>query len=149
MREAVHRDPVWRDRSNFILTASIDPGDTDVYTEQLWARQIGASHFEICCIPFFLYDLALGDVVEADEKNFVKSIVRRSGRYVFRVHVVNLPRAGEEIIPQIEALGGLVERSSRSMFAIDAENDQNAQRIAEFLWDQEQRGTLEYETGRT
>lgn len=36
IREAVHRDPVWRDRSNFIIGAAIDPGDTNIATEQLW-----------------------------------------------------------------------------------------------------------------
>jgi hypothetical protein len=42
------------------------PGGTKVTTEQLWARQVGDRHFELCCIPYFVYDLALGDVVEID-----------------------------------------------------------------------------------
>ena len=34
--------------------------------EQLWARQESADLFEICCIPFFVHKLALGDVVRTD-----------------------------------------------------------------------------------
>lgn len=61
MREAVHRDPVWRDGADFIIAARIDPGDTGVDTEQLWARRIDDGRHELCCIPFFAYDLALGE----------------------------------------------------------------------------------------
>jgi hypothetical protein len=42
----------------------------------LWARQVGDRRFEICCIPFFLYDVALGDVVETDENYSLVRVVR-------------------------------------------------------------------------
>jgi len=59
-REAVHREPAWRERSNFIIASAIDAANTDMTTEQLWARKIDDRHFEICCIPFFAYNVALG-----------------------------------------------------------------------------------------
>lgn len=86
VREAVHDDPVWRDRSDLIIAASIDPGSTGVTTEQLWARREG-DRYEICCIPFFVYDLVLGDTVEVDADHLVTEVVERLGRFVFRVHV--------------------------------------------------------------
>lgn len=84
VREAVHQEPVWRDRSNFVIAAAV-PGGGDTETEQLWGRQIDERRFEICCIPFFVYDLALGDVVETDGDYIVERVVEPSGRYVFRV----------------------------------------------------------------
>jgi len=48
--------------------------------------QLAAEGFEVCCIPFFVYDLALGDVVAASPRDSRKSVVDRvvapSGRYV-------------------------------------------------------------------
>jgi hypothetical protein len=46
VREAVHRDPVWRDRADFIIATRIDPGETGVGTEQLWARRVGELVYE-------------------------------------------------------------------------------------------------------
>src|SRR5947209_2116831 len=66
-REAVHSEPVWRDRSNFIIAAEV-LGGGDTRTEQLWARQVDEHRFEVCCIPFFVYDVALGDVVVTSPK---------------------------------------------------------------------------------
>ena len=63
-REAVHSDPVWRDRSNFIIATPIEPGEAGVTAERLWARRVDDRHYQLCCIPFFAYDLALGDVIE-------------------------------------------------------------------------------------
>lgn len=79
--EAVHRHP-----ANLIIGTAIDPGDTDMTTEQLWARRIDDAHYELCCIPFFAYDLALEDVVEVEvDSSFqVTRVSAPSGRHVFR-----------------------------------------------------------------
>src|SRR2546421_9189017 len=87
----VHENPVWRDRANFIIAASITGprSSTRWRWEQLWAKQIGENHFEVCCIPFFIYDLALGDEVETGtkegKKHVVTKVLNRSARFVFRV----------------------------------------------------------------
>jgi hypothetical protein len=43
----------------------------------------------LCCIPFFLYDIALGDVVrtsaQGDRRYVLESVVSPSGRHVFGV----------------------------------------------------------------
>ena len=61
----VHPNPAWRDRANFIIRGRINSADSGSgpSIEQLWACQIDEFQFEICCIPFFLYNLTLGDVV--------------------------------------------------------------------------------------
>src|ERR1700730_12453306 len=85
----VHKDPIWREKSNFIITAELPEKDSSRQFEQLFARQLTEETFEICCIPFFLYDIALGDVVvtspRGDRRYMVKDVLEPSGRYVFRV----------------------------------------------------------------
>ncbi|NJI60151.1 DUF4265 domain-containing protein [Microbacterium oxydans] len=141
---------MWRERSDFIIGIPIDPGNTDVITEQLWARKVSESTFEICCIPFFAYDISLGDVVEVDASFEVKRVVERSGRYVFRVHVKDsISSVAADVVRSIEAQGGLVEWSSPRLFAVDADNSIKAQEIANLLQQMEEQGLLVYETGRT
>ena len=147
MREAVHKDPVWRDRSNFIIAASIDPGSTGVTTEQLWARRED-DRYEICCIPFFVYDLALGDTVEVDADHLVTDVVARSGRFVFRVHFGEADQPRDEVMERLEGLGALAEWSSHSLVAVDARGESHAQEVADFLQEQEDAGHLMYETGK-
>ncbi len=45
----------------------------------------GETEFTICCIPFFVYDIALGDTVGTDDSSTVRKVVKRSGRHVARV----------------------------------------------------------------
>lgn len=148
--EAVHRDPIWRDRSDFIIATKIEPGDTEITTEQLWARKVDAYHFELCCIPFFAYDLALGDVVEVEADYLVRRVTRPSGRYVFRVHFDPLNYGyRDEVVMGLTEHGALVEWSSPSMFAVDARDAAHGQGVAGFLSKHEQESHLIYETGKS
>lgn len=150
IREAVHRDPIWRDRADFIIAIAIDPGSTSIATEQLWVRRVDDRHFELCCIPFFAYDVALGDRVEVDADFLVRRVVHPSGRYVFRVHFVRPEsRFRDEVVRELTERGALVEWSSAGMFAVDAQDARHAQQIADYLAQQEHLGRLAYETGRT
>jgi Domain of unknown function (DUF4265) len=147
-REAVHRAPVWRERSDFIIASAIDSANTDISTEQLWVRKIDDRHFELCCIPFFAYDLALGDVVETGEDFLVQRVSTRSGRYVFRVYFGRSAHPREEITERLESLGALLEWSSANLLAVDARDQSHAQVIARFLQEREDLGQLMYETGK-
>lgn len=147
VREAVHQEPVWRERSNFIIAAEL--AESDVKTEQLWARQLDEHRFEICCIPFFVYDLALGDVVETDDTYLVRSVVKPSGRFVFRVWFGESFHPRDEIAERLEALGAVLEWSSPNLLAVDAADEELAKVISGWLLEQEQQGHLVYETGKT
>lgn len=59
---STHADPVCRERANFIINAPLPEAGR---FEQLWTKKDWKSQFEIGCIPFFHYELALGDTVEA------------------------------------------------------------------------------------
>jgi Domain of unknown function (DUF4265) len=149
----LHEQPVWRDRSDFIINAELPEKDQPQRFEQLFARQLDDDRFEVCCIPFFVYNIALGDIVytapKGNRKYVVAGVAEPSGRYVFRVWFGDsfIPR--DEISDKIEALGSLVEWSSRNLLAVDAANAERAQRVANFLTEREDAGQLLYETGRT
>lgn len=150
---AVHRDPVWRERSDFIITVEIDPGDTARETEQLWARKIDESHFELCCIPFFTYHLALGDVVRTEPRGerqyVVAEVTQPSGRFVFRVWFGGTTEPRQDILNELESLGGLLEWSSYNLLAVDAIDTDHAQLIADYLKACAAEERLVFEPGKT
>jgi hypothetical protein len=145
--DAVHSDPVWRERADFIIAA---PLPEEGRAEQLWTRRLGEPLlFEICCIPFFLYDVALGDVVQTDAGYELAGVVEPSGRFVFRAWFGDSFHPRQEIAEQLGDIGALLEWSSTNLLAVDAADAQEAQIVADFLSDQEVRGQLKYETGRS
>lgn len=149
----VHQDPVWRERANFIVHAELPEKDRPKRFEQLWARQLSDGRFEVCCIPFFIYNIALGDVVvtlpKAGRKYVVAKVVQPSGRYVFRVWFGQSFQPRDEIAGELKALGSLTEWSSRNLLAVDAVNEEHARPVADFLAEREKSGHLLYETGRS
>jgi len=147
--EATHTEPVWRDRANFIIAATVDSSDTEVTTEQLWVRKIADKQFEVCCIPFFVYDLALGDKVETTEELLVDRVVEPSGRFVFRVFFPRPDSPKDETTAALLKLDALLEWSSANLLAVDASNETHARNVANFLQEAENRGHLIYETGRS
>ena len=151
-RVALHRDPVWRKRSDFIISAEIEPGDTGKQTEQLWARKVDESHFELCCIPFFAYHLALGDVVRTESRAsgryVVSEVTQPSGRSVFRVWFGGTAEPRKDVLDELESLGALIEWSSNNLLAVDAPDRDSAHHLAAFLREQEVQGRLIYETGK-
>lgn len=149
IQEAVHREPVWRDRSNFIIATSIEPDKCGMSTEQLWARRVDGRLFELCCIPFFAYDLALGDVVEVDSDYMVSRVSKPSGRFVFRAWFGESFHPRDEVSAELESLGALIEWSSENLLGVDARDAAHAQQIADYLQEQEDAGRLMYETGKT
>lgn len=147
--EATHSSPVWRDRANFIIGTPLSGSNNEVDSEQLWARRIGERSFEICCIPFFAYDLALGDVVETDAEYSISRRITPSGRFVFRVFFESDDSLAEATASALVGLGVLIEWSSPRLLALDCANEASANVVANFLQEREDRGLLLYETGRS
>jgi hypothetical protein len=154
-RFLVHRWPVWREKADFILRARLEKlRGRGRRWEQLWARQLGENRFEICCIPFFVYDLALGDEVETGLKEktryVIERVVRPSGHYTFRVWFGNsrYPGCQEEVLGAMARFNCTVEWSSQNLLAIDSAPEV-AQAVADYLYNRQLLGHLEYETGRT
>jgi hypothetical protein len=147
--EVIHGSPVWRQQANFIIGTSIKASAHDVDSEQLWARKLDQHLFEICCIPFFAYDLALGDVVETDVDFSIRRVVKRSGRYVFRVHFPHEGLRGRTTAQELTGLGALTEWYAPQLLAVDCVDEAMAVTAAAFLQQQEDQESLIYETGRS
>lgn len=144
--DAVHDAPVWRDRSDFVIGA---PLREEGRAEQLRAKQVSDLRFEICCIPFFLYDIALGDIVETDANYDLVRVVESSGRFVFRVWFGEAFHPRQEVADELAELGALLEWSSANLLAVDAADEAHAQTITDYLATQEGASRLMFETGRT
>jgi hypothetical protein len=147
-----HLNPVWREKANFIIggkctNAAAEDSNT---WEQLWSRKITDDIFEICCIPFFLYDISLGDEVKTDQDYWIFEVIQRSGHFTFRVWFGNStnPNIREEIIDKVNGLGCLFEWYSNNLLAIDAPTADLAKQMSGLLYEKEQIGLLIYETGR-
>ena len=151
----VHLSPVRRERANFIIDADIAEQGSPRRFEQFWTRQLGEARFEICCIPFFVYDLALGDEVETRAQGerlyVIERVVKPSGHYTFRAWFGDStdPGARDVVIEAMRGLGSEFEWYSENLLAIDAADDERAQQVADFLHKHEQLGHLTYETGRS
>lgn len=150
----VHVHPAWRDKADFMLNMKIDSEDGALRYEQLWVKRHGEDVFEICCIPFFLYDLALGDLVrvtEQDGRRVFEGAIEPSGHHTFRAWFGNSshPTAKDEVLHQLEQFGCKFEWFSEHLLAINAADDQVAMTVADYLLEQEEHEYLQYETGRT
>jgi hypothetical protein len=149
--EARHLEPVWRHRADFVIAADIASSPEKGEWEQLWARQISENRFEICCIPFFVYDLALGDVVETDRDHVFHHVACPSGHQVFRVWFGDVGNASDRfrIAEMLRNQGCELEWSSENLLAVDASTDELARAVGERLVQLQEEGRLTFETGRT
>lgn len=148
---AVHQIPAWKEQANFIVRANISEDGGRRKWEQLWTRQINDFRFELCCIPFFIYDLALGDEIETDSQYVLQRVVKPSGHYTFRAWFGESAdlNVRDEVIQMMQHLGCALEWSSENLVAIDAGTDALARDVADFLYGYERLSRLVYETGRT
>ncbi|MFF7679029.1 DUF4265 domain-containing protein [Actinacidiphila glaucinigra] len=81
-----HDDPAWRGGQHRLAMVNLARFDLEGMLEQLWLREVGGGEgYEICCIPFYTYGLALGDVVSVDETGNISHLVRKTGRLALRV----------------------------------------------------------------
>ncbi len=80
-----HNNAAWRERANFVIRADLGQYGHLGRAEQLWVKQKEAFVFEMCCLPFFTYGVALGDLVTTDEAYTLRQAIVPSGRRMIRV----------------------------------------------------------------
>jgi hypothetical protein len=145
--EAVHRSPVWRDQSDFIFMAHLGIKNGKNEWEQLWGRKAAPQRFILCCIPFFIHDVALGDEVETDADFVFQRVIKRSGQIAFRIWFGEQDAATRRnIAHEIVAMEPLLEWSSENLLALSVP-EAEAGRFADYLSSRERQGLLQYETG--
>jgi hypothetical protein len=123
---ATHNAPAWGLKSNFIIRADLARHGLPGRIEQLWARRIAATQFEICCIPFFTYGLALGDTVETNAQNTIQKTTEKGGHQTLRVAIALQERQDRlhEIVHEWVIKTGLLhEWYSTGYLAVDLPPD--------------------------
>ncbi len=146
---AVHAEPIWRERANYVFAAHQGTKEGKNEWEQLWGREVAPQRCVVCCIPFFVRDIALGDEVEIDSNFVFQRVVRPSGQVTFRVWFGGQDATSRrDLIREIEAMKPLMEWSSENLLALSVP-EAEAQRFADHLQLREDGGLLQYETGRS
>lgn len=123
---AVHQDPVRKPTANYILRALVDIEDGVVRWEQLWTKKVAENRFELCCIPFFICDLALGDEVTKMDDGTV-AVLRPSGQWTFHAWFDGATfenRFMRECADQLVRMNVELEWSSPEYLAVSAGEDQ-------------------------
>jgi Domain of unknown function (DUF4265) len=127
----------------------------EVRWEGLLGRRLGEDHALVCAVPFWLYDLNLGDEVRTiasqEGELFATTIIRESGNYTFRAFLTveeDDDLSWRELQKTLEPYDCWFDVRSRRFIAISCPPDQ-AQGVADDLASRERRGELRYETGRT
>lgn len=133
-----HDFPVWRDRANFIIRLMLN--DPDIVqlaeAEQIWARQIEESVFEVCCIPFFAYGIALGDLVQTTSDYLINEVREKKGHLTYRMLFLDVSK-WDAVVENIRNLGCLVEKrwERSTLVSIDAPNPEIAAILESHLAD--------------
>lgn len=143
-----HATPVWRDKSNYVVQILLDGelGDEPEY-EQLWTQlQADGSHL-LCCIPFFLYGISLGDrFLKLEDGRF--QLLVPAGRSVLRIWMADVGKEEQvNIVEYVESLGCLVERSSLNLVAVDCSSSELLAKLRIYLDGLAVQGKIQYELG--
>jgi hypothetical protein len=147
-----HLNPIMRQKADYILR--VNSGDTNnngqAIWEQLWVKQLQENTYELCCIPFYLYNVSLGDEIEVNEAHIIVHVTKPSGHYTFRVWFgeTNDLEIREELVKRVADIGGLIEWYSNNLLAVDAPDLATAQIVASYLKEMEDEQRLIFETGR-
>jgi len=143
-----HKHPVWRDRATsvFHMLAGVHGGRSR--WEQLWWRRTARGRFTLCCIPFLIDDLALGDEVETNACHIVRRIVRRSGQVTFRVRIDRHdPWVRDQVLKASEVFEPLAEWSAPNLLALSV-HESRARPLGDRLAVLAGQMTIDVDTGR-
>ena len=89
---AFHEHPAAADRADFVLFIDLAPFGMPGRSEQFWVRRIADGLYEVCCIPFFSYGIALGDTIRVKNVEApctIEEVPTRSGRVNIRLAFVS------------------------------------------------------------
>ncbi|MER6571416.1 DUF4265 domain-containing protein [Streptomyces sp. NPDC001093] len=135
MQFVVHEQPVGRASTNYIARADLAPFGLDGQVEQLWLRAVNDGSYEVACIPFSTYGIALGDVVVLNDDDYVSEVVRNSSHRTLRLLFTpdlppaDLQKAADEIKTEIIAADLLSEWNGARFIAVDVPPDAETSRL--------------------
>ena len=149
---AAHSAPVWRSKANFLIHVDLSQAGMAGRWEQLWALRLGGNKFEICCLPFFTYGIALGDTVEtqvySENGHIVSKVIRKSGHQLLRVALSkrdDLDELHEIIHSKLVETGHLHEWHASGYLSVDIAYPSQAEALTVVLRPYAEAGRLFYE----
>jgi hypothetical protein len=135
----VHEAPAWRPDQGYIAMVDLGPFGFPNLNDQVWLKQLDQARYEVRCIPFRVYGIALGDVVELDNGRFIAQVVQASGRRVLRIFfteprpAANGDDARRDLIMEVGSAGLLSEWDGDRHVAIDVPPDANMQGVYDWV----------------
>jgi hypothetical protein len=137
-----HPFPVWGHHADGVVYARVNDETYPGYLlERIPTRTVSADCYEICAIPVFARNLALGDLVTAspDEAGrlMLIDVKRRSGRFDYRLWFGEIQESDREatrghVIDKLEEIGCVTEHYSNDLLCVDAPNAEIAQQFVDF-----------------
>ena len=143
---AIHISPLWAEKADFKIFADISAGSEKKEWEQLWTKSVGEQMYEICCVPFFVDNLAIGDTVQVDDQLVIRSVIKRSGHSTFRIWFGDLPSDfASETGAKIFNLGFGVEWHSIKLLAVDCTGKKQFDILNSYLIELSETFPIKYE----
>jgi hypothetical protein len=155
----------WRD-GRFVVLPDAESADCTVWVgaeqhsegavkwEGLLARRLGPDRARICAVPFWVYDLNLGDEValidSAEAAPVVTAVVKDAGNCTFRV-VAGQPDDDEwwrQLMVELEEFDCWFDVRSAGFLALSAPAE-HAEAAVNCLNDREKRRELRFDSGRS
>lgn len=123
--------------------------------EGLLAKREGRDRARVCAVPFWVYDVNLGDEVtvieSAEGAPVANGIVNEAGAFAFRVIFVGAQADDErwrQLMVELEPCQCWFDVRSPAFLALSAPAE-HARGVADVLSAKQGRGELQYETGRS
>ncbi|MFB7470430.1 DUF4265 domain-containing protein [Kitasatospora sp. NPDC056184] len=152
MRFIVHEGPVGRSASNYIARVDLAPFGMEGQIEQLWLKPANDDgSYDVACIPFFTYGLALGDTVLLADDDCVSEVLRTGGHRNLRLLFIpdlptaDLQQAADRVKAEILASGLLSEWSGERFVAVDIPKGIEAAGLIAVMEDLENKGQAFWE----
>jgi Domain of unknown function (DUF4265) len=136
-----HTAPAWREYGETAVAVRTP----ESHIEEIWVHKLPDDQMGVCCIPFFLYDVGLGDVGFVNSEGAFQ-VTKPNGRFIFRAWCER-PEGGLSQLMDYIAKSQLLFETRGRLIAIDADEGQ-AQDLANVLDELERKGLLQFETGR-
>jgi hypothetical protein len=143
--------------AHVVFELAVEDGWPPVGSERVWAHHLGGDRYRIDNPPWFVHDLAVGDVVRAqapdsDSQPVFAEVLERSGHVTIRLICFRRgPLAGDlaQALEPFTALGVYGEGAQQyGMLALDIEPTAPLPAIVSRLRQGVEDGSWEYEEGR-
>lgn len=127
-----HFAAVWGSRCDGWWFLKSDPEicNDEASLEPIQLKHLGDGHFKVCCLPFLIHGLHLGDsIIVYDDKSF--DVVRRSSYYTYQVFSRE-PEFVKQVILMAQQRGGMFEQYSPGLASVCVKG----RSVAQSLWNE-------------